>query len=153
MVRYAYSDAPETEEVFEQVKRSSYGRQACAVMVLVAHEVDAMSSSIMLTSILKFHSIAYTIRPVANLAQIKQAFREIKNSEAIRTVFMINCGACYNIPRELGIETGGDIRCIIMDNHRPIHLRNIHSDYQVVVFDREEYIQADQNENTIPRLV
>ena len=31
------------------------------------------------------------------------------------------------------MERGGDIRCFIIDNHRPVHLTNIHSNYNVVV--------------------
>lgn len=32
------------------------------------------------------------------------------------------------------MEHGGDIRCFIIDNHRPYHLANIHSNHSVVVF-------------------
>lgn len=31
------------------------------------------------------------------------------------------------------MEHGGDIRCFIIDNHRPVHLANIHSNHNVVV--------------------
>ena len=49
----------------------------------------------------------------------------------------------------LGIEFGGR-RCIIMDNHRPIHIKNIHSDYEVVVLDHEGVINEDMLNNVIP---
>jgi hypothetical protein len=39
----------------------------------------------------------------------------------------------YNIPKLFGLEHGGDIRCFITDNHRPVHLANIHSNHNVVV--------------------
>ena len=43
-----------------------------------------------------------------------------------------------------GLESGGDVRCFIIDNHRPIHLSNIHSRYNVVAFDDESNIQMDE---------
>ena len=47
----------------------------------------------------------------------------------------------YNIPKLFGLEQGGDLRCFIMDNHRPFHLANIHSRHNVVVFD--DFVDGD----------
>ena len=33
------------------------------------------------------------------------------------------------------LEQGGDYRVIIMDNHRPFHLANVHSAYSVALID------------------
>ncbi len=41
----------------------------------------------------------------------------------------------YNIPKLLGIDRLDDVRCIIFDNHRQIHLANIHSKHNAVVMD------------------
>lgn len=44
-----------------------------------------------------------------------------------------------NIPAMmLNTEASGDLRCFIMDHHRPIHLANIHSEHQTVVFDSDD---------------
>ena len=40
---------------------------------------------------------------------------------------------------------GGDLRCFILDNHRPIHLGNIYSLHNVVIFDDESEINADRD--------
>ena len=42
------------------------------------------------------------------------------------------------------LESGGDVRCFIIDNHRPIHLSNIHSRHNVVVFEDETSILLDE---------
>ncbi len=34
-----------------------------------------------------------------------------------------------------GLQPGSDIQVFILDNHRPIHLKNKYSDFNVVVFD------------------
>lgn len=41
----------------------------------------------------------------------------------------------YNIPKLFGLEYGGDVRVFILDNHRPIHLANIYSRHNIVVFE------------------
>ena len=49
----------------------------------------------------------------------------------------------HNIPKVFKLDRGGDTRCIIFDNHRPLHLGNIHSRHAVVVFDDASEIDAD----------
>ena len=45
------------------------------------------------------------------------------------------------------LERGGDVRCFILDNHRPLHLANIYSRHSVVVFDDTFDPQGDEYEN------
>jgi hypothetical protein len=49
----------------------------------------------------------------------------------------------HNIAKVFNLEQGGDTRCIIFDNHRPLHLANIHSQHNVVVFDDVHAIEMD----------
>jgi len=143
-MRLAFQDDEGVESVLELVKRASYGQQqACTVMLLVAHEVDAMASAKMLTRILMFHNIAYTIKPVANLEQINRSFGEINDSDSIKTVFMLNCGATMNIQETLN-PGANDKRCIIIDSHRPIHVTNIHSPHNIVIFDDENVMSQEE---------
>ena len=92
MVLISYQDRDGILELYEGVKEASCGRQVCSVAILVAHEVDAISSCRMLTNLFKLDNIAYIIRSVANYGQIKYCLDEIMTSE-IKTVFLINCGA------------------------------------------------------------
>lgn len=41
----------------------------------------------------------------------------------------------YDIPKHFGIEEGADYRVFLLDNHRPLHLKNVYSRNQIVVFD------------------
>ena len=36
------------------------------------------------------------------------------------------------------LDMGGDLRCIVMDGHRPVHLANVHSRYNVAVLGEEQ---------------
>ena len=49
----------------------------------------------------------------------------------------------HNIPKVFNLERGGDTRCIIFDNHRPLHLANIYSRHSIVVFDDAIEIEND----------
>jgi cell division control protein 45 len=92
MVLYSFLNRDGISSVYDTVKESSSGRQACSVMILVAYEVDALAATRILTSVLKTDSIPYTIRGVANFTQLQQSVDEILKSD-IKTIFMVNCGA------------------------------------------------------------
>jgi cell division control protein 45 len=129
MVRLSYE---ELYDSYEEVLRSSLGRLACSVMIITANEVDSIASTRILTSQLRKDDIAYTVLPVSNYIDVIDIFNNNVTSD-IKTIFMFNCGATYNIDRLIR-SIGDDINCLIMDNHRPIHLANIYSNC-VQVFD------------------
>lgn len=53
-----------------------------------------------------------------------------------------------NVKKAFNLEQGGDVRCIIFDNHRPIHLANKYSRDSVVVFDDE--IEMERESRYMP---
>jgi hypothetical protein len=132
-----------------------------------------MASCKMLTQLLRSDHIAYTIRPVLNFDEVIHNFHSFL-TEDIKTIFMINCGAVsavcvcqintekfpfmeslrlvqlYNIPKIFDLERGGDVRCFILDNHRPLHLANIYSRHSVVVFDDTFDPNEDEGDNQVP---
>ena len=48
-----------------------------------------------------------------------------------------------NVKKAFNLEQGGDVRCIIFDNHRPIHLANKYSRDSVAVFDDETEMERE----------
>lgn len=80
------------DSIYDEVKQSACGRQACSIMIIVANEVDAMASAKILTHLLRSDSIAYKLRPIANFSHVLQTIDEFKSMD-IKTVFMINCGS------------------------------------------------------------
>ena len=96
-------------------------------------KVDAMASTRMLTQLLRDDNIAYAVRPVSNFSQIIEN-KDTYITSDIKVIFMINCGAVYNISKTLNLAQS-ERRCFILDNHRPFHLANVHSRENVVVFD------------------
>lgn len=108
-----------------------------------------MATAKMLTQLLRGDNIAYTSRPVANFDEVLYSIKHHVTAD-IRTVFMINCGAIYDIPKHFELEHGGDLRCFILDNHRPIHLKNIYSRHNVVVFDENFQPNDPDFEDDVP---
>ena len=51
-----------------------------------------------------------------------------------------------NVAKMFSLEQGGDLRCFILDNHRPIHLANVYSRHNVVIFDSSKGNTSDDDE-------
>lgn len=122
--------------VYRQILESACGGRVIPVVILVANEVDAMAAAKVLTHVLRSDNIPYKLCPVANFEHITKTVEEFISME-IKSVVLINCGAIYNIPSHFNLEQGGDMKCYILDNHRPIHLANIHSKGNVIVLSEE----------------
>jgi hypothetical protein len=143
MVRIRYQDIQETYNYIKSTTKA----KASGVLILTANEVDAMASTRMLSYLLKIDNIYYSIQMVSNVEQILEAYEKCKTSED-KIIIMMNCGATLNIPKLFDLQRGGtNIRCFIMDNHRPFHLANLYSPYAVVVFDDNVFAL---NEDLLP---
>jgi hypothetical protein len=47
---------------------------------------------------------------------------------------LINCGAVVDVRNVLGLSFDQNIRCFIVDSHRPVHLANLHGMWVSFVF-------------------
>lgn len=96
MVRYNYS---EFEEQYKEIIKVAAGRKACAVLILVAFDVDAMASARMLTQQLRRDDITYERVSVMNFDEVKAVVKgSLANEDHdIKTVFLINCGAVSSL--------------------------------------------------------
>ena len=143
MVRLRYQDI---EESFGYIKSVGFGK-ASAIIIFTSYEVDALSSTRMLTHLLKTENIYYSVHMVTDQSSMLTIYEKYRQANDERIVIMMNCGATMNIPKLFGLQRGGsNVRCFIMDNHRPFHLANIYSAYAVVVFDDSALSMS----NTIP---
>jgi cell division control protein 45 len=143
MVLLSFQDRDGVRALYTSVKEAACGRQTCSVAILVAHDVDAISSCRMLSTLLRGDKIGYMIHSVVNYLQVVQRINEFVQSDSIRTIFLINCGAVYNLPKLFGESK---MRCIVFDNHRPFHLANVYSSEGVVVLENEDTIDELRGE-------
>ena len=47
----------------------------------------------------------------------------------IRSIVLLNCGGIIDLREMLQLKQ--DVKCYVVDSHRPIHLSNVHGDEQV----------------------
>lgn len=121
MVLLSFQDREGVRDLYKYVMDASCGRQAVSVAILVAHEVDAMASCRMLTTLFKRDKITYNLIPVANYSQVQHCLEEVILSD-IKTVFLINCGAVHPLNATcrapiLNLYTYILSRCIIFQSY------------------------------------
>ena len=112
------------------------------VLVLVAPDCDALCTCRILTDLMRADRIQYKVKPVAGYSDIAAAKTEyIDNSEELRSIVMLNCGGRVNLAHTF--ELGDQVRCFVLDHHRPIHLANIHAGEQICVVNDGSIVAAD----------
>ena len=119
------------QSVYKRVKGSA-GSRSCSVMIMAAYDIDSLSATKILTQMLRTDNILHTLLPVGNISHVQAAFQQ--RTQNIDTIFLINCGAIYNIPSIFNLYDNPDLHIYVLDNHRPIHLKNVYSD-AVTIFD------------------
>lgn len=112
------------------------------VLVLVAFDVDALCACKILQCLFQSDQILYTIVPVTGKENLQQAY--IENSEGVRHVLMINCGASIDVVDVLQPEEC--VRFYICDSHRPVDVHNVFNAIQVKLLMKEE----DFDDNPVP---
>ncbi|KAF9577955.1 hypothetical protein BGW38_006518, partial [Lunasporangiospora selenospora] len=85
-------------------------------------------------TLLKSDCISYVVVPVARIEDIE---REVKRmSKSIQSIVMLNCGGLFNI--EDFVEISENVTMYILDNHRPVNLRNAFWNNEVIVFHEKD---------------
>ncbi|XP_071094476.1 cell division control protein 45 homolog [Haliotis cracherodii] len=104
------------------------------VLVLVSFDVDALCACRILQYLFQCDQVLYTIVPVSGLEELERAF--VENSEGIKHVVMINCGASVDVVEML--QPPEHIRFYISDSHRPVDIHNVYNAVQVKLLMKEE---------------
>ena len=69
-------------------------------------------------NILETHESHFSIIPVGSYNEIRENCQSIKDTEELRTIFLINCGATENARDLCGLNE--NVRLVVIDSHRPI---------------------------------
>ncbi|KAK6183991.1 hypothetical protein SNE40_006545 [Patella caerulea] len=104
------------------------------VLILVSFDVDALCACKILQYLFQCDQILYTIIPVTGKAELERAF--VENSEGIKHVVLINCGASLDIIEVLQPEEY--IKFYICDSHRPVDIHNVYNAVQVKLLMKQE---------------
>lgn len=112
---------------------------------------DALATVRTLTSLLKADLIRYEVHPVDGYAHLHDKFQALVSGDAAvepRAILCVNCGAMVDLEAvlQLGSESliaAADVRVLVIDSHRPYHLRNVNSDRIVLLHDSDDFDHAD----------
>lgn len=107
---------------------------AKTALILCNTDVDALAAARIFSYMLRSDGINYQLLPCNNYTSLEKHLSEI-SSEDVRAVIMLNFGASKNLTRLfdrlLPHET---TKVYIIDCRRPVHLANIYSGENVVMF-------------------
>ena len=94
------------------------------VLVLVNHDVDGICGLKILQFLFETDNVQYSVLPVDSPEEMFQICSSHK--EYIKSLVLINLGACFDVRDELNIDPSTKI--FIVDSHRPISFYNIFRD-------------------------
>lgn len=97
------------------------------VIIIANFDIDSISASKILQTILKNEQIVFTFVPVLGLKGLKRTFDS--NKSDCNIFLLINCGGCVDIVEHL--KPDDNVFFFVCDSHRPLDLCNIYSDSQV----------------------
>ena len=133
------------EEVYNTIKQGACAGGACTVLILVAPDCDAVCACHILTRLLRDDNIPFKVTPVSGYGDVAAATSDASDEYSeTRSVIMLNCGGTVNLEQVFGASAA---TVFVVDSHRPLHLRNVHSGGKVVVLDAEA-MDADSGETS-----
>merc|ERR1712183_1258288 len=110
------------------------------VLILVAFDVDALCACNILQYLFQCDQVLYTVVPVTGKQDLENSYLE--NSEGIKHILMLNCGATIDIIELL--QPDDDVCFYICDSHRPVDIHNVFNGVQV------KLLMKDEEMNDIP---
>lgn len=123
-----------------------------------AADPDALASVRTLTALLKADLIRYQVHPVDGYEHMRDKFTLLVTGDAAvepRAVLCVNCGAMVDLNSALLLPENededdsqispsvSDLRVLIIDSHRPYHLRNVNSEKIVLLHDSDDFNESE----------
>lgn len=130
------------------ISESTAANNGGPVLIFTASaDPDALASVRTLTALLKADLIRYEVHPVDGYAEMQKKFHFLVTGDAAiqpRAILCVNCGAMVDMSTVLQLEQSDisqvtDARVLIIDSHRPFHLKNINSERVVLVHDSDTF--------------
>lgn len=127
------------------IAHSAAANNGGPVLIFTASaDPDALATVRTLTALLKADLIRYEIHPVDGYSHLRDKYQVLVSGDAAiepRAILCVNCGAMVDIRSILGLNEReeGDVRVLIIDSHRPYHLRNVNSDRIILQHDADDF--------------
>mmetsp|Transcript_114937 Transcript_114937/g.245405 ORF Transcript_114937/g.245405 Transcript_114937/m.245405 type:complete len:689 (-) Transcript_114937:74-2140(-) len=101
------------------------GRGEATVRVLAAVDHDGVCSAKLLLDLLRREGVKHVVVPVSNNNDILVQFRQLEGDFEVRSLVLLNCGVGLDLQQHLeDCGASPELRCFVIDAHRPILLAN-----------------------------
>jgi len=130
-------------EMLDQLRKDAQGSGSISVHVLVATDHDGVCSSKILDILLQRIGVNTTWIPVTGNTEIIEHVRSFGPDSEVKSVVLLNCGASLDLQRQLDeSQAPNDLRCFVIDAHRPLLLANLSERNQrVFVLDDDPIVE------------
>jgi len=128
------------EQILKDCRRDKDNNNGSRTALLLCNaDVDAMSSARILSYMLRSDGVHYQLLPCTCYSDLeRQLTNMVKEGgvEDVSSIVLLNFGATYNLTRLFGKQLlqDGDVKIYVMDCRKPIHLANVYSSKNIVVF-------------------
>jgi cell division control protein 45 len=124
-------------------------RQVChqaATCFIVAPNVDALATTRTLTLLHQADSLPYHVYPIHHYSEIARLrhnglsitdHQDACGTSSLRAIIFVNCGAGVDVGALLDLPADTDLPVLVIDAHRPYHLRNLESSHVIVLHDSD----------------
>eukprot|EP00929_Paragymnodinium_shiwhaense_P002860 TRINITY_DN103173_c0_g1_i1.p1 TRINITY_DN103173_c0_g1~~TRINITY_DN103173_c0_g1_i1.p1 ORF type:complete len:672 (+),score=189.61 TRINITY_DN103173_c0_g1_i1:233-2248(+) len=104
----------------------------CRVLAAVDH--DGVCSTKIFVTVLERIGVKYSVVPVTGNEEISDNITELGEDQEVRSLVLLNCGAGLDLQPLLDqSEAHADLKCYVIDAHRPVLLSNLSRRHERVV--------------------
>ncbi|KXZ52102.1 hypothetical protein GPECTOR_10g1125 [Gonium pectorale] len=125
--------ATDIGEVYQAVKKDSQGSEDQGILCFAAcTEADSVCASQLLLNLFGREGLHFTLIPVNCYEEVREHCAPLVDSEEVKTVLLINCGATEDVRALCNLPN--NVRIVILDSHRPVwHGHNNEQDMDTLV--------------------
>lgn len=123
-------------EMLEALRQGAQGT-GITVQILAAVDHDGVCAGKILDAVLRQARVLLSVSPVRGNSDIIDYLQKLDDSSEVKSLVLINCGGGLDLQRQLEQSRAPeDLRCFVVDAHRPLLLQNLQSrNTRVVVLD------------------
>ena len=124
------------DHILRRIKKLKKGK----IIIFLSFSLDSLTSIRILVNLFKSDIIPYEIIPIENFSELTENIEKLKKSNIeIVGIIFINCIGENDLTQFWFMNTLNKINCLITDNRRPIHHKNIHDNKIITIINDEYY--------------
>lgn len=112
-------------EMLDVLRNDAQGSSSITVHILAATDHDGVCAVKILDTLLQRRGVLNTIVPVTGNTEIIDHLNQFDEHAEVRSLVLLNCGASLDLQRQLDECQAPDLKCFVIDAHRPFLLANL----------------------------